>query len=273
MVGTLYIVGAPAGNPDDLTQRALRILEEVDLVAAVDTGDARQLLTRHAIATPLVAAGRDVALEGLHRGDVALLAPGWSTGLSSTGHQVVCSALECGFAVVSVPGSCLPLTALVLSGLPADSFVYVGTLPLGTTARRDLLASVAAERRTLVVIESFQRLSSGVGELYAALGDRPLIVVAAFEEGVEVIWRGGLEEAASRPATLPAAGPCVLVVGGAPGQIDRWDEERLRAEIQERLAQAHGAKEISRHLAAESGWPRREVYRLTVELAQQNAGS
>jgi 16S rRNA (cytidine1402-2'-O)-methyltransferase len=122
---------------------------------------------------------------------------------------------------------------------------------------------VANERRTLVVLSgSGQRRD----DLFQALGDRPIVVVMASEQGTEIVWRGTLDDLPEQVPGQPPDARLVLVIGGAPRQVVRWEEARLRAEIESGLAQGLGAKEVSRRLAAESGWPRREIYRLVVEM-------
>jgi 16S rRNA (cytidine1402-2'-O)-methyltransferase len=264
-------VGTPAANLDDLSQRARRILDQVNLVVADHVDQARRLLDWHQIGSPLVATEPNVVEQTLGAGDVALLAEGQSPGLSASGARLVRVAIERGFPVVPVPGPCLPITALVISGLPADSFVYLGQLPLQPAARRELLASVARERRTLVVAESPEQLSATLAELRAALGDRPLALAAASDQGVEILWRGALGEVEEAWFIEPGFGepspaPVVLIVGGALARAARWSEDELLAEIQARHEQGFGAKEISRELAPESGWPRRQIYRLVVDL-------
>jgi len=268
-VGTLYVVGVPARDPDDLTLRALRVLGEVDLVAAADVPSARHLLAHHDISTPLVAVTcRDDLLAALETGDVALFSEGRGSGPSGPNLALIRAAIERGFPVVPVPGPDLALTALVIAGLPADSFVCLGDLPAQTPARRNLLASLANERRTLVALESPARLPAALADLRDALGDRPLVVVAAAEQGVGTIWQGTVAEAPECPFDRSLQAPWVLVVGGARECVTRWDEERLRAGIRSSLEQGLGAREIGRQLASESGWRRREIYRLAVEIAR-----
>lgn len=273
-MGTFYIVGAPAGDPDDITLRARRILGEVALVVG-HLPHIRHLLDYHDIAKPVVALsepeqfpGLDRALDALRTDDIALLSTGLSPAPSGPAYQLIRAAVEHGFPVVPVPGPALPITALVISGLPADSFVYLGTSPEESSARRDLLASVAAERRTLVVLENAQRLGDTMTDLGDALGNRPLVLVPASGQQTGRIWRGTIGEATEYPPVDPAEEPWVLIIGGAPERMTRWAEERLRSEIQVRLDHDLGTKEISRQLAAASGWPRREIYDLAVNIAQ-----
>jgi 16S rRNA (cytidine1402-2'-O)-methyltransferase len=270
MVGTLYVVGATAGDAPDLTRRAARILGEVSLVVADDERHAQRLLDQHGIATSLVPSGMLAALDALETSDLALLLQGSSPGPAGSGHRLVCSAVERGFPVVSIPGPSLPLTALVVSGLPADSFVYLGELPLQQPDCNDLLASLAAERRTLLLTVMPQSLIATLNNLHTTLGGRPVVMVSASGDGIEVLWRGALDAAPDPTLDRRAPGCLVLVVGGAREQSVLWEEERLRAEIEAGLAKALGVKEISRKLAAESGWSRREIYRLAVEMGQSD---
>jgi 16S rRNA (cytidine1402-2'-O)-methyltransferase len=271
MVGILYVVGAPAGDPGDLSRRAQRILGQVVLVVAEDVGLAQRLLAHTNLATPVAPLRGDLPLQALDTGDVALLLRGWEPGPSDPGRQLVCAAIEQGRSVVPVPGPALPFTALVISGLPADSFVYLGQLPERRADRRDLLSSLVSEPRTLVAVGSFDRLAADLADLYR-LGERPCAIVAASETGTEVVWRGPLGQALQRAGEYPSAGSYGLVIGGASGQRTRWDEERLLVEIRTLAAQGHAAKEIGRRLASESGWPRREIYRLAVAVVQTEDG-
>jgi 16S rRNA (cytidine1402-2'-O)-methyltransferase len=267
-MGTLYIVGAPVGAPEDITPRARRLLGEVVLVVADDVDHAQRLLAGHGLDTPLLpSTNADLPLKALDGGDVAVLFEGWSPGPTGPSFQLVRTAIEQGFAVVPIPGPCLPLTALVVSGLPADSFVFLGQLPPQSASRRDLIAGVAGERRTLVALESPHALPELLADLSGAFGDRPLVVVTASGGATGVAWRGTLGDAPEEALVEPSLEPCVLVIGGAREPAERWDEERLRAEVQRCLEQGLSAREIGRALASESGWPRRAIYRLAVRGA------
>jgi 16S rRNA (cytidine1402-2'-O)-methyltransferase len=267
-VGTLYVVSAPAGDPNDLTRRALRVLEEVALIVADGEGNARQLLDHYGIATPLVPAPRDTHLEALAEADVALLCSGPSPAPSEVGYGLIRRALACGYPVEPAPGPSLLITSLVISGLPADSFVHLGELPGDRTARRELLATVSAEHRSILALAPDALLTAALADLFDTLGDRPLALVASSLRGTEVVWRGSSEEAACELDEVTLPGTYVLVIGGAPDEVTRWDEVRLHSEIESRQAAGMGAKEISQQLARDSGWSRREIYRLSVELAR-----
>jgi 16S rRNA (cytidine1402-2'-O)-methyltransferase len=246
----------------------------VALVLADDVALAQGLWAHCGITTPLEAlpdparsAIADRVPRKLEQGDVAILTRGWSPGPIGPDYKFIRTAIEHGFSIVPVPGPNLPVTALVVSGLPADGFVYLGQLPRQPEERRALLASVAGERRTLVALAAPQCVTETVTNLDAALGDRPLAVVAPGQAS-ENVWRGTIGEGAEYLPGVPAQAPYVLVIGGARELVPRWDEARLRDEVQVCLEQGLGAKEISRELAVESGWPRREIYNLVVQITR-----
>lgn len=268
-MGSLYVVGVPAGHPNDLTRRALRILKDVDLIVADDIGAVQGLLAHYDIAAPSMVAEEDAALATLAEGDVALVSSGWSPGLGGLGRRLIGAAVRGGFAVVSVPGAALPVTALVISGFPADSFVCLSELPEQRSGRRAVLAFLASDHRTLVVLERRPRLPAVLADLHMVLGDRSLVVVAASEQGTEVIWRGALGEAPVELGQESLPSYCALVIAGVREQPARWEEERLRAKIESLREQGLGAKEIGQQLAVESGWLRREIYRMAAETSRR----
>ena len=275
-VGILYVVGAPAGNLDDLTYRARRTLGEAALVVAEDQSLGQKLLVRHGLTTPLFtllpSIGADdlnALLNTLANRDVALLTSGWSVGPLQASQRLICAAVAREIRVLAVPGPSFPIAALVISGLPTDSFVYLHRLPQEAEARRALLHAVSYERRTLVLLDALD----GLPELYEAFGDRELAVVASLEEeGARVAWQGPLSSALEEFADRAAGWPCAVVVGGAP-ETARWDEEKVRQQIQALLERGHGAKAISQQLATESGWPRRQVYQLALSVRKDSPDS
>ena len=170
-----------------------------------------------------------------------------------------------------VPGPTLSLLALVISGLPADSFVYLGALPGDAEAREALLRSVASERRTLVIVAAEGELASLVTGLHSALGNRPVAIVPA-SSGGGAVWRGDLASLRDAPEPLPAASDCAMVVGGATEEPATWDEAQLATEIDRRVARGEGAREISQALTKVSGWSRREIYRRATERTGTRPG-
>ena len=268
-MGTLYVVGAPAGEPNDLTRRALRILKEVALVVADDEGAARQFLARHSLAVPLAPSPPAAHLEALLEGDVALVLAGHVLGPSESARRLIRGALERQYPVVPIPGPSFVITVLVLSGLPADSFVHLAELPAEQFLRHELLNLVIAEQRSLLALTAGTLLPAVLADLDATLGDRPIALVTASAGGAELAWRGGVAAAAREYGGALLPGDYVLVVGGAPDEQIRWEEDRLRAEIQSRRGAGAGVKEISQELASDSGWSRREIYQLALGLTRR----
>lgn len=271
-MGTLYLIGTPIGNLEDITIRALRILKEVALIAAEDTRRARILAQRYEIETPITSyfegnklTKMDTVLRALDAGDVALISEAGMPGLSDPGYELVGTAIERGYRVVPVPGPSAPVTALVASGLPSDSFLYLGFLPRRPRDRRRLLAGVAQEQRTLIAFEARHRLRKSLADIEAVLGDRPLAVCRELTKLHEEIWRGTTSAARDHFDEVEPRGEFTLVIGGAPQEHGRWEKARVRDALDELLAEGLARPAAARRVAAASGWSRGEVYSLGLE--------
>jgi 16S rRNA (cytidine1402-2'-O)-methyltransferase len=274
-VDTLYVVGTPIGNLEDITLRALRILKEVTLIAAEDTRRARILVRRYEIETPVTSyfegnklTKLETVLGALDAGDVALISEAGMPGLSDPGYELIRAAIERGYPVVPVPGPSALVTALVVSGLPSDSFLYLGFLPRRRNARRRLLTKVAQECRTLVAFEAPHRLRASLADIEDVLGDRPLAVCRELTKLHEEVWRGIVSEARAYFDEVEPRGEFTLVVGGALEERERWDEGQVQAALEELLAQGMLRPAAARRVAAASGWSRAEVYTLGLEGEQ-----
>ena len=174
------------------------------------------------------------------------------------------AALDAGHAVVPIPGPSALLAALVASGLPTDAFVYLGFLPRKDSDRQWLLASVAREPRTLVAFEAPHRLLDALRDIESTLGDRPVAVARELTKLHEEIFRGRASAAWAHFAQKEILGEITLVIGGAPEAAQEpWDETRVRAEVEKRVNEGMKKKEAARRVAELSGWPVREVYKLT----------
>ncbi len=267
-MGTLYLVGTPIGNLEDITLRALRVLREVSLIAAEDTRHTRTLLARYDIHTPTTSyfehnklAKLDVILTALEKGDVALVSDAGMPGISDPGYELVRAALERGFPVVPVPGPSAIVAALAASGLPTDAFVYIGFLPRKAGERRRALESLRGERRTLVLYEAPHRLLDTLGDILDTLGDRPVAIARELTKVHEEIWRGTVAEARAHFTERAPRGEFTLVIGGA-AEPQAWTEEQVRAALAQRLAEGWSARDAAAAVAAQSGWRKRDVYRL-----------
>jgi 16S rRNA (cytidine1402-2'-O)-methyltransferase len=267
-MGTLYLVATPIGNLEDITLRALRVLGEVSLIAAEDTRKAQLLLAHYGISRPVTSyfegnrwQKMERILRQLEEGDVALISEAGMPGLSDPGYELVRAALARGYPVTAVPGPTALVTALVLSGLPTDRFVYLGFLPRRRSQRRALLEEVAGIRWTLVAFEAPHRLLDALADLEAVLGDRPVAVCRELTKMFEEVWRGTISGARVHFTAQEPRGEFTLVIGGASGG-EQWDEQRVRAALEECLHSGLSLAQAARQVAALSGWPRRKVYDL-----------
>jgi len=201
-VPALYVIATPIGNLEDISLRALRLLREVKLIAAEDTRTTRRLLTAYDIKTPLTSyhehskrAKLDYLLDYLEKEDLALVSEAGMPGLSDPGYELIVAAIGCGISVIPIPGASAVITALVVSGLPTDQFVYVGFLPRRKGQRQRLLNSIAEERRTVVAFETRHRLTEVLNEIEEILGDRRLCVCRELTKVHEEIFRGRVSQA------------------------------------------------------------------------------
>jgi 16S rRNA (cytidine1402-2'-O)-methyltransferase len=248
----LTLVPTPIGHLDDITLRALATLRGADVIAAEDTRHSRVLLTRHAIATPLVrldahtiaTRARGILLAHTH---VAFITDAGTPGISDPGAELVRLALELGVAVEVLPGPTAFVPALVLSGLPLARFTFEGFLPRKGSGRRARLAAIAGRDHPSALYEAPQRLAGTLEELAASCGEaRPGAVVRELSKRFETVVRGTLAELRQHFEAEPARGEIVIVVGAA-------DAQRTAADAAEREAEA----ETRAHAYAERGlWGR-----------------
>ncbi|QPC84310.1 16S rRNA (cytidine(1402)-2'-O)-methyltransferase [Phototrophicus methaneseepsis] len=271
-MGTLYIVPTPIGNLEDMTLRGLRILKEVSLIAAEDTRTSRVLLDHYEIKTPLTSyhehnklAKLDAIFDALARGDVALISDAGTPGISDPGYELIREAITRDIEIVPLPGANAVITAVVGSGLPADSFIYLGFLPKKQNARRDLLHTLKHEKRTLVAYESPHRLADTLGQIRAILGDdRPVCVGRELTKRFEDYVRGTAEAVHQHFVAENPKGEITLVIGGAPGGTV-WSKDVVLAELERRTDAGESLSRAAKAIAAESGWKKSNVYALGVE--------
>lgn len=271
-MGTLYLVATPIGNLQDITHRALSVLGRAGLIAAEDTRRTHKLLLHYGIQTPLVSyhehnklARLDLILEALDRGDVALVSDAGTPALNDPGYELVRAVLQAGHAVSPIPGPSAPLAALVASGLPTDAFLYLGYLPRKPGERRRLLGDVSSLPYTLVLLETPHRLLEALQDMRSVLGDRPMAVARELTKLHEEIYRGSIEQALAHFFEQPPRGEITLVVAGDRA-LKQWDEPRMRSALLQHLASGLAAGQAASDLAARSGWPRRKIYRLLMEI-------
>jgi len=268
----LYLVATPIGNLGDVTLRALSVLRRVDRIFCEDTRVTARLLARYGITTPLglyhdhnAEQARPAILAALRRGErVALVSDAGTPLVSDPGYKLVQAAHVENLPVTAIPGPSAALTALILSGLPSDVFLFAGFLPPRQAARRRALERWSALEATLMFFESTPRLARCLADMTELLGDRRAAVARELTKLHEEIRRGRLADlAANYREAGPPRGEAVIVVGPPePSEPDRAAiDTRLRAALAEL-----GVRDAAAKLAVETGLPRSELYRRALAI-------
>jgi 16S rRNA (cytidine1402-2'-O)-methyltransferase len=255
----LYLVGTPIGNLEDISLRALRILQEVNQIAAEDTRVTRRLLERYDIGTPLVSfheysgKGRvDELVYQLETGDVALVSDAGMPGLSDPGYRLILAAIDAGIQVVPIPGPSAAVSALVISGLPTDNFLYLGFLPRRKEARRKILSGISRLPFSLVIFESPHRLLALLEDVENILGNRSLSIGRELTKIYEETWRGSVRDAIDYFKDGEVRGEFTLVIAGAEEEL--WDALAVKSVLAEELGRGTTRREAVELVTALSGW-------------------
>jgi 16S rRNA (cytidine1402-2'-O)-methyltransferase len=220
--GVLYIVSTPIGNLEDITLRALRILKEVDLIAAEDTRRTGLLLKHFGIQTPLTSyfEGNELKKRGYilsklkEDKNIALVSDAGTPGISDPGFRLIQLVIENEIPIVPIPGPSAVVTALSVSGLPTDSFVFKGFLPHKSKKRRDLLKELIEVRETLIFYESPHRISETLKDILEILGDREIVLTRELTKVYEEIMRGNVSEILNQVGDRTLKGEITLVISG-----------------------------------------------------------
>jgi 16S rRNA (cytidine1402-2'-O)-methyltransferase len=270
MSGRLVLVGTPIGNLEDITHRAVRTLEEAELIACEDTRRARKLLGHYGIkARELItyheANERRQARTLLERieagGEVVLISDAGMPGLSDPGFRLVEACAERGYEVVVVPGPSAVVSALTISGLPPGRFVFEGFLPRKSGDRQRRISELAAEERTMVFFESPHRIADSLGALIEGLGDRPAVVARELTKMYETVHRGSLSELAALARDGVFKGEIVIVVSGAVrGSGSIAGPEELAERADQLIEEGMDRKAAMIAVAKEAGVSRRAVF-------------
>jgi 16S rRNA (cytidine1402-2'-O)-methyltransferase len=273
-IGTLYIVATPIGNLEDMTLRAVRVLREVDLIAAEDTRHSRKLLTHFGISKPLtsyfdhnknIKGARILAKlqDGL---SVALISDAGTPCISDPGYQLVRDAVASGIRVVPVPGACASTAALSASGLPTDTFLFEGFLPSKAGKRRERLAALKGEPRLLVFHEAPTRVAAALADILEILGDREMVLARELTKVYEEFLRGRVSEVLRTVEELGVKGEIVLLI--APSPEERASNQDLVPELLSRYLDGEGmfVKDAVKRVTQETGEARSRVYREALKL-------
>lgn len=277
--GTLYLVATPIGNLEDITFRAVRILREVALVAAEDTRHSRKLFQHYAIQTPLTSyfAHNETEkggklLERLQAGDdIALISDAGTPAISDPGFLLVQRCHQLGIAVTMIPGASAVVTALAISGLPTESFIFEGFLPSRSQARREQFRRLQNETRTTIFYEAPHRIQKSLADLVAELGpERKVAVARELTKLHEELLSGTAAELLERATREKLRGEMVLLVGPAPQKAPR--ESVQEALLRLRQGTDLPMRQIVKQVAKEHGLPGSEVYQQSLELKDKFPG-
>ena len=274
-MGKLYVVGTPIGNLEDLTPRAARILGEVSLIAAEDTRVTRRLLSHLDVHVPMVSYNEHnqhqrlpALLEALGSGDLALVTDAGMPAVSDPGSELVSQAAAAGFQVEAVPGVSAVTTALSMSGMSGDEFLFLGFLPRKVRERRTRLEGLAEAPHTLVVFEAPHRLKATLKDIQTVLGDREMSVCRELTKLYEEVFRGTASEALAHFSE--PRGEFVLVIRGvAPSAAASGPTDDQLEEAGQRLASLRKdgvrAKDAVAQVSDALGMTKNRVYQLWVE--------
>lgn len=276
MAGTLYLCATPIGNLEDMTFRVIRILKNVDLIAAEDTRNSIKLLNHFEIKTPMtsyheynkVEKGHKLVDRLLEGQDIALITDAGTPGISDPGEELVKMCYEAGISVTSLPGAAACITALTISGLSTRRFCFEAFLPTDKKERVAVLGELAEETRTMIVYEAPHRLVKTLKELAEVLGAaRRLTVCRELTKKHETAFCTTFEEAVPFYEANEPKGECVLVIEGKSREAirreeqDKWEQMSIQEHMEYYLDQGIEKKEAMKRVAKDRGVGKREIYR------------
>lgn len=274
MAGILYLCATPIGNLEDMTFRAVRILREVDLIAAEDTRNSVKLLNHFEIKTPMTSyhehnkfeKGR-VLVEKLQSGiNIALITDAGTPGISDPGEELVKMCHEAGIEVTSLPGACACINALTVSGRATRRFVFEAFLPVDKKEREAVLQELERETRTMILYEAPHRLTKTLKLLLERLGDRGITVCRELTKKHETVFLTTLSEAVQFYEEQEPKGECVLVLEGKSRESialetrQKWERMSIEEHMELYLSQGMNKKEAMKSVAKDRGISKRDVY-------------
>ena len=268
-IGQLYICATPIGNMEDITLRVLRVLREVDLIAAEDTRHTLKLLNHYGIKTTMTSYHEhNEASKSIHLTDkllvgmnIALVSDSGMPGISDPGHKLINRCHQMQIPVHICPGASAGISSLVISGMSSGRYAFEGFLPRDKKKRRISLANLKMEQRTIVIYEAPHRLLATLQELYEYLGDREIAVVREITKKFEEIRKGSLVEMAAHFKENPARGEFVLIVEGASPVVEEWPQD-IVLHVKHYVEMGFGDMEAMKSVAKDRGIAKSEVYRV-----------
>jgi 16S rRNA (cytidine1402-2'-O)-methyltransferase len=275
-IGILYIVGTPIGNLEDMTFRAIRILQIVDAIAAEDTRHTGKLLHHFQIKTPQISYHQHniqsripQLIERLQRGEnVALVTDAGMPCVSDPGYELVKACAEASIQVIPIPGPTAAITALAASGLPSDRFCFEGFLPVKGKERREYLAAIQQESRTLIFYEAPHRLRQTLQDFLETIGtERAIVISRELTKLHETFWRGTVAEAITYFQQEDPRGEYTLILAGADRLATAEPTEaEIMTALQTLLEKGISRSQASKEIAKLLNLSKREVYQLALTL-------
>lgn len=274
MAGTLYLVATPIGNLEDMTYRAVRVLKEVDLIAAEDTRNSIKLLNHFEIKTPMTSYHEynkyDKAswlVEQIKTGkNIAAITDAGTPGISDPGEELARQALAAGIEVTAVPGACACIAGLTISGLPTRRFAFEAFLPADKKERRQILEELISETRTIVIYEAPHRLKKTLAELLEVIGDRRISITRELTKKHEEIFQTTINEALDYYKDNDPRGEYVLVIEGKDikelegEQMQSFLSMTVKEHVDMYIKQGIDKKDAIKLTATDRKVPKREIY-------------
>lgn len=275
MAGTLYLCATPIGNLEDITLRVLRVLKEVDLIAAEDTRNSVKLLNHFEIKTPMTSyhehnkteKGRELIQQLLEGKNIALITDAGTPGISDPGEELVRMAYEAELTVTSLPGACACVTALTMSGLSTRRFAFEAFLPTDKKERYEILEELKEEMRTIVLYEAPHHLVRTLEELYQSIGDRKAVILRELTKRYETVFSSTLRESLAYYGEHEPKGECVIVIEGKSREEakeelrEQWKEWPLDRHMDFYMEQGLSRKDAMKAVAADRGVHKRDIYK------------
>lgn len=279
MNGTLYLCATPIGNLEDITLRVLRILKEVDLIAAEDTRHSIKILNHFEIRTPMTSyhefnkidKAKQLVQKLLEGQNIALITDAGTPGISDPGEELVGMCYEAGIKVTSLPGPSACVTALSLSGLSTRRFCFEAFLPADKKLKNKILKELETETRTIIIYEAPHRLVKTLEGLNEVLGDRKISLCKELTKKFEIIDRTTLQEAVKKYADMDIKGEFVIVVEGKSfteleaEDKDSWMKMSVEEHMEFYMNKDIEKKEAMKLVARDRGVAKREIYQILVK--------
>ena len=274
MIGKLYIVATPIGNLEDITLRALRILKEVDLIAAEDTRQTLKLLNHYEINKPLISYHRhneetksEILIEKLRNGEnIALVSDAGTPGICDPGEEVIKKAIEENIEVIPIPGACAMINALIVSGISTKEFEFLGFLPLNKKLRRQKLKEIENSNKTIIIYEAPHKMKTTLDDLKEILKDRKIVLARELTKIHEEFIRKSIDELLSEIDTIK--GEMILIIEGNKIETEGYKNfDEISLEDHYKLYEEKGLnkKEIIKQIAKDRNVNKNEIYMYFLE--------